>query len=490
MKTLLAISDWLAPRRTQAEEPLRRRLEVEELEERCLLSAAPLGTISGTAFVDAASMGSMFPGAPTLPGVPVNLSGMTTDGTGVNVTAMTNGNGGFSFTNVPAGRYQVSAGPVAGLPGGSIPFMMSGASPGTAGHGVSIGQGQNVSQNVGFQGLAAGSISVRQFLSSTTAADFADLSGIPGSGFASAFNPPAQIFPFITTPISAVTVAMNSAATNINLAGHFSSPDISTSEISMNTSDGPLNVTLFDAQDPQTVANFYDYITSGQYNNSIFHRLMSGFVLQGGGTTLVTSSSGSDLQPVPIGPTVPSEFSSSNTEGTIAMALSGMPADPNSATNQFFFNLANNSASLDPQLFTVFGTLADSASQTVLNKLSSVPAGQIHNESGNTALTTANPGVDFSSVPLPGYTGTNFPTDAAASNFLVINSINILSRPDFLTYAVVGNTNQPLVTASITNEHLTLSYAANQTGTAIITIRATNQLGNSIDESFNVTVTP
>ena len=64
---------------------------------------------------------------------------------------------------------------------------------------------------------------------------------------------------------------------------NFSAGDISTSLVQFNTTDGPMKVTFFDAQAPQTVANFYDYINTGAYKNIIFSRLDTNPpVLQGG----------------------------------------------------------------------------------------------------------------------------------------------------------------------------------------------------------------
>ena len=72
----------------------------------------------------------------------------------------------------------------------------------------------------------------------------------------------------------------------VDLAGHFSDPDLANSQVTLNIDGVPIRVTLFDAQAQQTVANFFDYINSGDYNNTIFHRLVRGFVLQGGSFTL------------------------------------------------------------------------------------------------------------------------------------------------------------------------------------------------------------
>jgi len=105
-------------------------------------------------------------------------------------------------------------------------------------------------------------------------------------------------------------------------------------------------IELFD-DTPATQANFLNYVNGGDYNGVIYHRLVPGFVLQGGGFL-------SSLAPIPTDPPVVNEFARSNLRGTIAMAKLG--GDPNSATNQFFYNLVNNAGALDGQNggFTVF----------------------------------------------------------------------------------------------------------------------------------------
>ena len=122
----------------------------------------------------------------------------------------------------------------------------------------------------------------------------------------------------------------------------------------------------------------------------------------------------------------------------------------------------------------------------MLNTLAATP---VHNESSTTTA-AALPSVDLTDVPLNNFTGTNFPTDAKASNFLVINSVTVDSRPEFLTYSVVSDSNPGLVTASLTNEDLTLHYAAGKSGVATITVRATDSLGATVNQSFTVSVVP
>jgi cyclophilin family peptidyl-prolyl cis-trans isomerase len=129
---------------------------------------------------------------------------------------------------------------------------------------------------------------------------------------------------------------------------------------------GDLEVELYDQQKPATVQNFIRLVQSGGYQNSFFHRVVPGFVAQGGGfftaapfSTNLFAPPWSYLGAVPNFGAVTNEFDIgprlSNTNATIAMAKS--EGNPNSATSQWFFNLANNSTNLDSQNggFTVFG---------------------------------------------------------------------------------------------------------------------------------------
>jgi len=120
--------------------------------------------------------------------------------------------------------------------------------------------------------------------------------------------------------------------------------------VKLETSMGDIEVELNRMRAPASVNNFLRYVLEGEYNGTIFHRVIAGFVVQGGGYTKdfegktvhepVINESGNGLK---------------NTTGTIAMARFD---DPHSATRQFYFNMADN-ANLDPNSknwgYTVFG---------------------------------------------------------------------------------------------------------------------------------------
>jgi peptidyl-prolyl cis-trans isomerase A (cyclophilin A) len=104
--------------------------------------------------------------------------------------------------------------------------------------------------------------------------------------------------------------------------------------VEFKTNQGSFVVDLDSAKAPKTVDNFLKYVQSGFYNGTIFHRVIDGFMIQGGGFT-------PDLNQKPTNPPVVSEAQNGlkNQTYTIAMART---SDPDSATAQFFINVSDN----------------------------------------------------------------------------------------------------------------------------------------------------
>lgn len=111
------------------------------------------------------------------------------------------------------------------------------------------------------------------------------------------------------------------------------SPTDST-KVVLTTSLGDITVVLFDRHSPVTVKNFLAYVDSGLFAGTIFHRVIPGFMIQGGGYT-------ADLNRKPTYPPIVNESKNGlrNVRGTLAMART---SDPNSAASQFFINLVDN----------------------------------------------------------------------------------------------------------------------------------------------------
>jgi peptidyl-prolyl cis-trans isomerase A (cyclophilin A) len=315
-----------------------------------------------------------------------------------------------------------------------------------------------------------------------------------------------QNAPTVSTAIPAVTAAKNAANEVIDLAGHFTDADITNTRIRFNTSEGVINVELTDKATPRTVANFINYIQAGKFNNTIFHRSVPGFVVQGGGFAF--DDSPLTLSDVASDPPVDNEFSASrpNVRGTIAMAKT---SDPDSATNEFFFNLVNNT-SLDQTTnsggFTTFGKVVGTADETVMDALAAVnrpfkddPAFGGGNQDTNDDRLLINvplEGTDAQIAALKpvlqtfnGTTPATLPAGTTADNFVHIDSVDILPRSEVLTYSLVSNDNPQLLTATVTNNRLTLDYQQDQVGTARVTVRATDLAGNTVDTTVTITVT-
>ncbi|MDR3213432.1 MAG: peptidyl-prolyl cis-trans isomerase [Azoarcus sp.] len=104
--------------------------------------------------------------------------------------------------------------------------------------------------------------------------------------------------------------------------------------VKLHTNHGTITLELDAAKAPTTVENFLGYVTAGHYDNTVFHRVIDGFMIQGGGFE-------PGMKQKPTGEPIRNEADNGlcNTRGTIAMARTN---DPHSATAQFFINVADN----------------------------------------------------------------------------------------------------------------------------------------------------
>lgn len=141
--------------------------------------------------------------------------------------------------------------------------------------------------------------------------------------------------------------------------------------VKLETNMGDIILRLDSAKAPETVANFLSYVRAGHYDGTIFHRVISNFMIQGGGMT-------PDMKEKPMGTPIKNEAANGlkNKKYTVAMARTG---DPHSATAQFFINVKDNDF-LDYKApsgqgwgYAVFGKVLKG--QDVVEKIKAVPTG-------------------------------------------------------------------------------------------------------------------
>jgi cyclophilin family peptidyl-prolyl cis-trans isomerase len=237
--------------------------------------------------------------------------------------------------------------------------------------------------------------------------------------------------------------------------------------------DDKVYVELFDAAapgrtrvTPVTATNFLKYVDAGHYANTMVHRAVSGFVVQGGGFN-VSASGALQLGTVTnLGTIVnePGPVGSTNVRGTIAMAK--VAGNPNSGSNQWFFNLADNTNpadenSLDRQNggFTTFGRVLGSG-MTAVDTIGNLPTFDLLGEGPNSV---------FAATPLRGIPNPVPPNfSLQRPNFVLFPAI---TRVGELVYSVTTD-NPALVTPTIVNGSLNLAFASGGVGTATVSVRA------------------
>jgi peptidyl-prolyl cis-trans isomerase A (cyclophilin A) len=140
-------------------------------------------------------------------------------------------------------------------------------------------------------------------------------------------------------------------------------------KVKFQTSLGEFTVEVYPDKAPKTVENFLQYVTDKQYDGTVFHRVMDGFMVQGGGMT-------ADMKEKPTRAPIPLEARNGlrNDRGFIAMART---SNPNSATAQFFINVVDNQGLNAPQPdghgYAVFGKVV--AGMDVVDKIRTTPTG-------------------------------------------------------------------------------------------------------------------
>ncbi len=187
--------------------------------------------------------------------------------------------------------------------------------------------------------------------------------------------------------------------------------------VKLETNVGDLYINLYDETTPLTVTNFLAYVNDGRYNNTIIHRSVPGFVIQGGGYGYTTGTSFDHIETYS---PVANEPKLSNVRATISMAK--VAGQPNSATSEFFINLTDNnsgSTNLDSaeQGYSVFGELT-SDSMALVDQIADYTAfnfGAVYSSGA------------FVSLPLRDYVATDYGDGIMPNenNFIIIHTATI-----------------------------------------------------------------
>ncbi len=292
-----------------------------------------------------------------------------------------------------------------------------------------------------------------------------------------------NVAPVVTAPIGDATLFQNAGAEVVPLTAHFNDPD--TSGVRLTTVLGNIDAALYDQRTPITVANFKNYVDSGRYfltdpttgqPASLFvHRSVPGFVIQSGGfLSTVNPSDSAHVLPTQVitFASITNEPGISNTRGTIAMAK--IAGDPNSATSQWYINLADNGGTppdgLDYQNggFTVFGRVLG-AGMTVVDAIAAL---QVYDAS-------LVYGLAFTELPLRNFIA-GLPTPG---NLATIPAISYVSP---LLFTATSD-NLGIATAQVSGTNLLVN--GKLPGSAKITVTATDVDGAKVSTSFNVSVT-
>jgi cyclophilin family peptidyl-prolyl cis-trans isomerase len=226
-----------------------------------------------------------------------------------------------------------------------------------------------------------------------------------------------------------------------------------------------------------TVANFLSYVNDGSYDNSMIHRSVSDFVIQGGGFTapsVAADQPGSDPVAIATKGTITNEPGNSNLRGTLAMAKLG--GQPNSATSQWFVNQSDNTfLDTDNGGYAVFGEVLGDG-MTVVDVLGSALTYDATTYYSNSA---------FSDLPLWNVNADNI---VLPQDFVKIETITALTdESELMTYSVTTSDSGKLAATINAQGDLVLTPVAGQTGSVNVTVTATSKTdGSTVSDTFAV----
>ena len=234
---------------------------------------------------------------------------------------------------------------------------------------------------------------------------------------------------------------------------------------------------------PNTVANFLKYVTTDSYTDAIFHKVKrnasgTSVSLLGGEYALI----GGEVNFITTFGNVDNEYSLPNTAGTLAMYKQS--ASPDSASDQWFFNVTDNSKKFGSDNkggYTVFGRVIGKG----MAKIAAIAGLKTYDLSSIL-------GNKFADVPLYNYNPAQAPTEANLVLATTVAELPLVASAGgaagALKITVAGNTNSTVVSAQITGDQLVLKPSAGAIGTAVITLQARDGAKTTVPLTFRFTV--
>lgn len=278
-----------------------------------------------------------------------------------------------------------------------------------------------------------------------------------------------------TQVLEDLSIPLAGGAVEIDLADYFEIDGVTGQIVQMDYDQGTVNIEMLDGAAPLNVANFLSYVDSGAYNNTVIHRSILGFVVQGGSFTASLP-----LASVPTGDPVVNEPALSNLRGTLSMAK--LANQPDSATSGFFISMADNSAILDGQNggFTVFARVIGTG-MDVADAIEAVPTWTI---------TLDDSGFPFEDFPMLGGANDDIAVDLMVE---LVEAKRVSMYPEVGDGASMisfeASSSSPGI-ANATLEGSVLSVIPNDSfvGSSTISVSAVDTNGNTIEAAFDIQI--
>jgi len=280
-----------------------------------------------------------------------------------------------------------------------------------------------------------------------------------------------------TKSLDDLTAQIAGDPVDVELSEYFEIEGVTGQIVEMKFDEGVVNIEMLSDVAPLNVANFLSYVDDGTFDNTIIHRSVEDFVIQGGSFTATLP-----VESVVTRDPVENEFSLSNLRGTLSMAK--LPDLPDSATSGYFINMADNSEVLDTQNegFTVFARVIGSG-MVVADAIHAIPT---------YSLVLDNSGFPYDDFPLGGEADDDVTVEFMVELETAMRVAALPSSdgsPSMVAFTATSSA-PDIADVSLDGSVLTVTPGVSGLGTATITVTATDSNGNEIPSSFDVQLEP